>query len=288
MMADATIEVPTSSSLFPPNKPRLSKPKLLAAAVSAVVLLGTGVVAIGYWMASGKPLAKVSPLEVSNSAPIASVVLPPEADTSVPLATAGIAPAASEPSMSVSVLSPVETPSSAPAQPSQTQPSGPQSAPAAPVTAAAQPIATDIATLEARIAVLEKQLATVQALLNQRSPAVAEPNLKQRVAVRFVSKPVAVPKHRQAPAETPKPVVSTSTETTAPAPADKPEQLVAIDYWGGKPSIVIKGRDGKVRFASEGDSINAGRIVGVHSANGSISVLRPDGSRETLQIREAR
>lgn len=306
---DSTIEVsPTSATLFPPVKPRLSKQKLLALLISTALVAGSAVIGIGYWVAtSGKPLAQsqkqISPLDITNSAPIATIPLPPETsapilipDAPAPEPEVGMSTPAADPVKAAMVM-PVSHQSQAATAPAPTPAAANESAAQTPI--ASQPAAganSDVAALEARVVQLEKQLAALQKLLAKQPTQPRSPGV---TAVSTVSigddnsikpqRPVRVAPARRTvkPTVPAKPVTSSEPQVVLPLTHPE-EQLVAIDYWGGKPSIVLRGRDGKVRFASEGDTIGAGRIAGVHAAAGAISLIRPDGSRDTLQIRESR
>lgn len=74
------------------------------------------------------------------------------------------------------------------------------------------------------------------------------------------------------------------TVKPTPPPAPAPSAAVlSVDTWGGKPSVVLRGPDGRVQFANTGDRIPGGGVIGSAQASGqTVTIRQADGSISTL------
>lgn len=70
--------------------------------------------------------------------------------------------------------------------------------------------------------------------------------------------------------------------TPPPAPAPS-AAVLSVDTWGGKPSVALRGPDGRVQFANTGDRIPGGGVIGSAQASGqTVTIRQADGSVSTL------
>lgn len=70
--------------------------------------------------------------------------------------------------------------------------------------------------------------------------------------------------------------------TPPPAPAPS-AAVLSVDTWGGKPSVALRGPDGRVQFANTGDRIPGGGVIGSAQASGqTVTIRQADGSFSTL------
>jgi len=138
-------------------------------------------------------------------------------------------------------------------------------------------------------------LKAIVVALQQNKPAkVATPRAhqvesSQGTATDTSETATPTPKRHVTRTHKPAKVATPPVQLPPPPPPPAPEErILSIDTWGGRPSIAIKGSDGKLRFVTEGDVTTKGRIGAAHAATGAITIVRPDGSRDTVQTREAR
>lgn len=70
--------------------------------------------------------------------------------------------------------------------------------------------------------------------------------------------------------------------TPPPAPAPS-AAVLSVDMWGGKPSVALRGPDGRVQFANTGDRIPGGGVIGSAQATGqTVTIRQADGSVSTV------
>ncbi|WP_026259141.1 hypothetical protein [Uliginosibacterium gangwonense] len=317
---NATGPAASSAAMFPPNPKRRLTKKSLIMILLALAGLSVGVIAGGYWLSAGKAL-RPSPTDTTQLPAADDVALLAPIDQSAP-STAPMDPAPASPvtpdgsaSNPVSAPSPVESPvvasspnaaaapvstASAPstATPHSTSSSAPTTqapiSPAKPVTA--QTIDNSSAELETRLSRLEQDMHDLKAIvvaLQQSNPVkVAAPRTHHTEALPAdsdaVATPAPAPKRHVPRVRKPAKVATPPVQLPPPPPPAPEERILSIDTWGGRPSIAIKGSDGKLRFVTEGDATTKGRIGAAHAATGAITIVRPDGSRDTLQTREPR
>jgi hypothetical protein len=64
--------------------------------------------------------------------------------------------------------------------------------------------------------------------------------------------------------------------------------VLSVDMWNGKPSAVLRGLDGRIRYASAGDRIPFGAIGAIQAADQTVVIKYDDGSVATLAARQTR
>lgn len=70
--------------------------------------------------------------------------------------------------------------------------------------------------------------------------------------------------------------------TPPPAPAPS-AAVLSVDMWGGKPSVALRGPDGRVQFANTGDRIPGGGVIGSAQTTGqTVTIRQADGSVSTV------
>lgn len=319
---NATGPAASSAAMFPPNPKRRLTKKSLIVILLALAGLSVGVIAGGYWLSAGKAL-RPSPTDTTQLPAADDVALLAPLDQSAP-GTAPMDPASASPvtpdggasnpiSSPSPVASPVESPvvasspnaAAAPVPVSTTStPSAatPHSAsssapttqapvsPAKPVTA--QTTDNSSTELEARLSRLEQDMHDLKAIvvaLQQNNPVkVATPRIHHTEALPADADATPAPKRHVTRTRKPAKVTTPPVQLPPPPPPAPEERILSIDTWGGRPSIAIKGSDGKLRFVTEGDVTTKGRIGAAHAATGAITIVRPDGSRDTVQTREPR
>jgi hypothetical protein len=100
-----------------------------------------------------------------------------------------------------------------------------------------------------------------------------------------------------APLSAPRPVVfrpRPAARTTMPVPAvsaappaDDP-RLLSVDLWDGKPSVALRGADGRVHFAQDGETTAQGRLSVGPLGSQSVRLERRDGTTAVLHAVEDR
>lgn len=75
--------------------------------------------------------------------------------------------------------------------------------------------------------------------------------------------------------------------TPPPAPPAPTSSVLSVDMWGGKPSVALRGPDGRVQFANTGDRIPGGGVIGSAQASGqTVTIRQADGSISTMTGKE--
>lgn len=72
------------------------------------------------------------------------------------------------------------------------------------------------------------------------------------------------------------------------APPPTPTAAVlSVDMWGGKPSVALRGPDGRVQFANTGDRVPGGGVIGAVQHKGqTVTIRQADGSVSTMTSKE--
>ena len=263
--------------------------------VVVALLLAAGASFVGYRFLNGQ--ADDQPAAVASEARTAPALPLAEPRDSRPAVVQ--APGHAEPRQAEAVAAkppvalpePADAPGDlAPAATVAATPAGPAQPPVTVVTADAKPASSDtsvgaaavtpdtqreqIQALEQRVAHLEQQLQGQQA-----NPRPAPANV--RPAGQYP---------RAAAAQTPtRPVAAAPRATPAPAPAAQ-GQLLAIDTWDGRPSVVVgtgMPGDQRVRVLQPGESFNGISLQSVDVQAGRATFSAAGGKPFTLQLHEA-
>jgi hypothetical protein len=98
--------------------------------------------------------------------------------------------------------------------------------------------------------------------------------------------PVVAPRP---PVIRPRPVARTTTTpaVSAAPPPDEP-RLLSVDLWDGKPSVALRGADGSVHFAQDGETTAQGRLSVGPLNSQSVRLARRDGTSTVLHAAEDR
>lgn len=142
-----------------------------------------------------------------------------------------------------------------------------------PAVAPVDPLLPRLASLNTRLDSLDKTLAEL--LSNQRllqSDMTLVKGKLDRPALVAAATPPVVRTYRA-----PKPVAQ-------PAPPVDATQLLSVDTWDNKPSIVLRGADGGVRFAQDGETTVQGRYSVGRGGAQSVRVERKDGTSSILHV----
>ena len=263
--------------------------------VVVALLLAAGASFVGYRFLNGQaddqPAAVASEARTAPALPLAE---PRDSRPAVVQAPGHAEPRQAEPVAAkppVALPEPADAPDGlAPAATAAATPAGPAQSPAAVVTADAKPASSDtsvgaaaatpdtqreqIQALEQRVAHLEQQLQGQQA-----NPRPAPANV--RPAGQY-------PRAATAQAPT-RPMAVTPRATPAATPAAQ-GQLLAIDTWDGRPSVVVgtgMPGDQRVRVLQPGESFNGISLQSVDVQAGRATFLAAGGKPFTLQLHEA-
>jgi hypothetical protein len=144
-----------------------------------------------------------------------------------------------------------------------------------PAVAAVDPVLPRLASVDTRLAGIDKALAELLTHLRDLQADVSSIKAKlDKPAPVASAEPAVGPSHRVAHRPKPVAVSTVPVDTT---------QLLSVDVWDNKPSIVLRGPDGRVRFAQDGETTAQGRYsVGRGDAQ-SVRVEHEDGSASVLQ-----
>lgn len=132
-----------------------------------------------------------------------------------------------------------------------------------------------IQALEQRIAQLEQQLHGLRATRRQAPVSAKAPG---------------EPSTRAAPSQAPAKPVAALPRTGSPAPARPQGQLLAIDIWDGRPSVVVgtgMPGDQRVRVLQPGESFNGISLQSVDVQAGRATFIASGGKPFTLDLHEA-
>jgi len=135
------------------------------------------------------------------------------------------------------------------------------------------PLLPRLASLNTRLDSVDKTLAEL--LANQRllqSDMTLVKSKLDRPAPVANATPAVVRTYRA-----PKPVAQ-------PTPPVDATQLLSVDSWDNKPSIVLRGADGGVRFAQDGETTAQGRYSVGRGGAQSVRVERKDGTSSILHV----
>lgn len=305
------IHVTSSASTFPPVKQR--RLGVIVAGVCAGLCI---VLTTGYFIASRSPVQQAQ--QKSSDSPITPLPAVTAQENSVlPV----VAPAPSEPQLQAATLDPVlavGTAASAPVaapvaesapaatviQPTSPLPlASPRPAavvqPPANVTSTAAPDAVALAELIKQVTALTQRVESLteankalhaQLDAKKTRPAVSSVGVgdQQTAAPATVTRPASVRRNTPVRRVVQQAVkVVPAVQVTAPAPAAE-ERVIGVDMWDNKPSVVLRTADGKIRFASQGDSTEAGRISSIQAGTQSVTIEKSDGSRQTIHVQELR
>lgn len=142
-----------------------------------------------------------------------------------------------------------------------------------PAVATVDPLLPRLASLNTRLDSVDKTLAEL--LANQRllqSDMTLVKSKLDRPAPVAAATPPVVRTYRA-----PKPVAQ-------PTPPVDSTQLLSVDTWDNKPSIVLRGADGGVHFAQDGEATAQGRYSVARGGAQSVRVERKDGTSSVLQV----
>ena len=138
------------------------------------------------------------------------------------------------------------------------------------------PLLPRLVSLNTRLDSVDKTLAEL--LANQRllqsDMTLVKGKLDRPAPVAAATPPVV--RTYRAP-RAPKPVA----QLTPPVDAT---QLLSVDTWDNKPSIVLRGADGGVRFAQDGETTAQGRYSVARGGAQSVRVERKDGTSSVLHV----
>lgn len=128
----------------------------------------------------------------------------------------------------------------------------------------------------------EKVGASVEAQTAMQSDVSAlREHMDQQAAERVAAARVAVAQHAALQRRR---VVK---PTPPPAPPAPTASVLSVDMWGGKPSVALRGPDGRVQFANTGDRIPGGGVIGSAQASGqTVTIRQADGSISTMTGKE--
>lgn len=163
--------------------------------------------------------------------------------------------------------------------------------PAPTATAASSPLAKVAPSLDSRLTGVEHALReltqTVTRMLDGQSAMQADiAAIKERLDRQ--EQTVAASPARHVVTHTARRVPKPAPVAPVAAPANPDPSVLSVDTWDGKPSVALRGHDGRVRFAGEGDRIATGLIGTAQPGNQTVTVQHSDGSTTTLSAKEAR
>jgi hypothetical protein len=148
-----------------------------------------------------------------------------------------------------------------------------------PEAAAPDPVTVHLAALTERLATMDKRIAGLDSGQQQLQAGVVE--LKDKLDKPAPVAPPPVIRHYPVRAPKPPPV---------PVPVTPPDntQLLSVDTWDDKPSIVLRAADGAVLFAQDGETTALGRFSVGRMGSQTVRVEHRDGSSALLHAAEDR